>query len=107
MTQETWQREDLKCFGMLLAATGENHEVRSYHSSCSIDDALLFIFNAGNEAMRFQLPTLNGVWQKILDTGERLDDGSSIHHQKPLKLQGKSFVVLSYIHKASAPEENH
>jgi isoamylase len=105
MSQEAWLRPDLKCFGMLLAATGENHEVRSFRDSCSIDDALLFIFNASNTTQDFVLPGLNGVWQKILDTGTGMDTGHVSTLGSTMNLQAKSFAVLSYIHKAEEPKE--
>ncbi len=105
MSQENWQQPDLKCFGMLLAATGENHEVRSFRHSCSIDDALLFIFNASNDSKAFVLPELNGVWQKILDTGASQNNSLHVAIEPTLTLQAKSFAVLSYIHKATAPTE--
>jgi pullulanase/glycogen debranching enzyme len=91
---------------MLLASTGENHEVRSYRYSCSIDDALLLIFNASNEDKSFALPALNGVWQKILDTGSKKSSTPPESLDKTLTLQAKSFAVLSYIHKATTPLEN-
>ena len=105
MTQETWQKPAMKCFGMLLADTGDDVETPYFKQSCSIDDALLLIFNASNEETTFVLPKLDGIWQKILDTANKPISETPKSLEKTLILQAKSFAVLSYIHTATKPKE--
>jgi isoamylase len=98
ITGPEWHTENAKCFGMLLAPTGKDSSVRSYRNSCSLDDAILIIFNATDSPQQFKLPTLNGSWQQIIATDKSVQR-SSLITTKDIKLIAKSCVVLSYLHK--------
>jgi len=93
-----WHTEHAKCFGMLLAPTGQDGTVKSYRTSCSLDDAILVIFNGTDSQQTFKLPQLTGSWQQILSTDQAYQRTSLIT-SKAINLVSKSCVVLSYLHK--------
>jgi glycogen operon protein len=100
LTAADWYGPDAKCFGMLLAVTGESQNVRSLRNSCSLDDALLIIFNATNENQLFELPDLQGTWQQIINTGSsQPGNRQNVTIGTKIELLAKSCAALSYLHK--------
>lgn len=100
LTAADWHGDDAKCFAMLLAVTGESQNVRSLRNTCSLDDALLLVFNATNEKQTFELPELSGTWQQIIYTGNNQPGNrqNAVLGTK-IELIAKSCAALSYLHK--------
>jgi glycogen operon protein len=75
MQTSDWQDQEVKCFAMLLAQTEAQADERLGDISSQIkhttqDDALLVIFNAHPCEINYQLPTLNGYWQQLINTAD-------------------------------------
>jgi glycogen operon protein len=68
MQASDWQDREIKCFAMLLAQTDEAASENVIHTAQ--DDALLVIFNAHPCEINYQLPTLNGYWQQLINTAD-------------------------------------
>lgn len=100
MTENDWHNNRLKCFAMLLSNT-ENTDLQ--------DDALLIIFNAHANDINFQLPALNGHWNKLIDT-----TSATINDEKQqptfdansllINVSAHSCTLLSFIQESAAIE---
>lgn len=129
MAKEDWHNLELNCFAMLLAEVRHETELAKQHplpleQSCieyGKDDALLIIFNAGGQAIKFTLPKLNGEWKKIVDTASSLsvcETAKNSHqtndkdpnvpvNQQQMLINANSCVVLSFNQLQPNIHQNH
>lgn len=102
MQEHDWHDGALRCFAMLLAQTDSEKMVDA------ADDALMIIFNAHPCEIHYQLPQLNGYWQKLIDTAHGAEQCSKSSRNirttgenlslNSITAAAHSCVVLSYIH---------
>lgn len=96
MAEHDWHNSTIKCFAMLLADTESSPE----HLQMPNDDALLVIFNAHKKHVEFQLPSLPGKWQVLIDTAQSTnlptDSNFTCSHYA---VSAHTCVVLSYLHQ--------
>jgi len=97
MSENDWHNQELKCFAMCLADTDEQEKVEQQTGA---DDALLMIFNAHEFEITFHLPSLKGLWKKLIDTAQpnhnsaiNLTDSTLTY---TLTIQAHSCVMLSF-----------
>ena len=108
MTGAEWNQSSARCLGLLLTGTAiEEYDERGNRI---IDDTLIMLLNAGQEAVDFRLPAepRHARWQVLIDTsfahGAR-DDGRLFHSGGTYTLKGRSLVLL--IHLVSERQGAH
>lgn len=103
MTPRDWDKGDLTCFAMMLATTSDMSDVRGHAQICSLDDAIIFIFNRSDNDQSFMLPETDGDWALDFDTSEAISESGSnrrINIEK-LTIMAHSFVMCSYLHNSN------
>ena len=99
MTPDDWEDSDLQCFAMMLAATQDPLSPSHGDKSCSLDDAIIFIFNQSNQNHGFLLPKHNGNWGIDFDTAEtEHSDRQQAVSGSSIEVSAHSFVMCSYSH---------
>ncbi len=99
---------------MLLAETehltGNNSDELVNANENHDDDALLIIFNANKSDINYQLPVLNGDWQKLVDTTEHthITESATSFEENEINITEPTFtvtahscVVLSFVQKSA------
>lgn len=99
MTPDDWQDGKLQCFAMMLAATQDPVSHSMSEKTCSLDDAIVFIFNRSNQNQSFLLPKHNGIWGVDFDTAvQQLPKQQLQIASASLEISAHSFVMCSYSH---------
>lgn len=107
MQEHDWHDGALKCFAMLLAKTDEPD---SNNDAKAEDDALMIIFNAHPCEIHYQLPTLNGYWQLLLDTADKHEEFSknkTINNMSDssIVVEAHSCIVLTFVQANQSEEQ--
>jgi glycogen operon protein len=94
MTDEDWQAQWVKCFGLRLS--GNLGEVDA-EGSPILDNNLLLLLNASEIDLDFVLPDhANSDWTLEIDTARpQLEDGTEIHRSRStFKIAARSLVLM-------------
>jgi glycogen operon protein len=102
MTDNDWQNNNLYCFAMMLAATHNFETTDSSDSICSLDDAILLIFNSGTHPTGFTFPEREGYWKLEFNTAESLKiiKKQQLIETKSIDIAPRSCVMCSYVYKS-------
>ena len=98
MTADDWAEYDLNCFAMMLASTDDLHKIAGSEKICSLDDAIIFIFNRSAEEQQFQLPATDGSWAIDINTAISVTTKTATINNDRLPVSAHSFVMCSYLH---------
>lgn len=99
MQTTDWQDQEIKCFAMLLGQTDEPS--LEAVEQAEQDDALLVIFNAHPCEINYQLPTLPGYWQQLINTSEETRIKQKNITESAINVAAHSCLMLSFF----APEQ--
>jgi glycogen operon protein len=96
MTDEQWQAPGVNAIGLRLA--GDAIDERGERGERVVDDTLLWLLNAGEEAIEVPLPNpRRAAWHLLLDTARpevpSADDGTAVDGTS-YRLAGRSTVLL-------------
>ena len=76
LQESSWRKPDLKTFAMMLAATQREPKSNLSKIICSLDDAVIILFNASDSDVSFNLPDQSGVWALEFDTAETITNSN-------------------------------
>ncbi len=96
MTADDWQHGEFDCFAMMLATTTDLSDVRGHAEICSLDDAIIFIFNRSGDVQEFHFPDTDGYWVLDFDTADSQAEGTD--KLDALTVAAHSFIMCSYLH---------
>ena len=94
MTDAAWNVAFVKCLGMRLA--GDALDETDDRGRPVVDDTLLILLNAHDDAVRFTLPVAERRerWLLVFDTAQPDARQSEFRAGRPYRLQGRSVAVL-------------
>lgn len=96
MSDEDWAQASVRCLGVVLSGLGMS-EVDEQGQPI-VGDTLLLLLNAGEDLVRFKLPTLagsgRGVWEYKLDTAVLQPEQRDYACGDRYHLKGRSVVVM-------------
>jgi isoamylase len=95
MTHEDWRLPFGRCVGVLMV--GQRLAERDERGAPVMDDDLLLLLNAHNDAVHFTLP--KGAWSVLLDTGRPQPASPAAIYT----LEGRSLVLLATPSSTSPP----
>ena len=108
LIESDWQQSDLRCFAMFLATTRENGTLTDGKTICSLDDALLVIFNASDESQMFKFPEIDGYWNEEFNTSDlsNQQQNESLAPSDQTYIEQKSCAVYSYSYRQGLNNNN-
>ncbi|MBT8450044.1 MAG: glycogen debranching protein GlgX [Gammaproteobacteria bacterium] len=101
LQESSWRKPDLKTFAMMLAATQREPTSNLSEIICSLDDAVIILFNASDSDVSFNLPDQSGVWALEFDTAETItnsNDNKPYIEDLSVKLTAHSCAMYRYTH---------
>lgn len=104
MQANDWKSTGCRSFAMLLAATLDPTDHNSVDTICSLDDAIVIIFNASDKDKKFRFPQKEGHWKIEFNTARQLSDDSQtmLAANEEIEISARSCVMYSYAHDQSS-----
>ena len=94
MTDHEWQAPQIRCLGVRLA--GDAIEERDERGRLIIDDTLLILLSAGDQAIPFKLPRpgMQRDWTIVFDTANAKPARRRVRSGTEYQLAARSVVLL-------------
>jgi glycogen operon protein len=94
MTDEAWNADFVRSFGMLLPGTAIDE--LDERGAPITGDTLLILLNAHSDVVPFTMPSVNAAaqWQTLVDTFDPHSTDQMFRGAAPFPLQGRSLVVF-------------